>query len=153
MDQGGDTLGQSPLMAPSVFNFFSPNYRQSGVLAQAGLVAPEFQATTEATVVGLFNAFTHLINWSGYGWDEGTGDGGGRVNLDMSTWETLALASPAACVERLNVLLFNAQMSDATRATLLDLIAPGPRNDWGVNVRIRKALIFASIAPDFVIQK
>jgi uncharacterized protein (DUF1800 family) len=153
MDQGGDTLGQSPLMAPSVFNFFSPNYRQSGVLAQAGLVAPEFQATTEATVVGLFNAFTHLINWSGYGWDEGTGDGGGRVNLDMKTWEALALSSPAACVDRLDVLLFNAQMSDATRATLLDLIAPGPRNDWGVNVRIRKALIFASVAPDFVIQK
>jgi len=153
MDQGGDTLGQSPLMAPSVFNFFSPNYRHSGVLAQAGLVAPEFQATTEATVVGLFNAFTHLINWSGYGWDEGTGDGGGRVNLDIRSWETLALSNPAACVDKLNVLLFNTQMSDATRATLIDLIAPGPRNDWGVNVRIRKALIFAAIAPDFVIQK
>jgi uncharacterized protein (DUF1800 family) len=153
MDQGGDTLGQSPLMAPSVFNFFSPNYRHGGVLAQAGLVAPEFQATTEATVVGLFNAFTHLINWSGYGWDEGTGDGGGRVNLDIRSWETLALSNPAACVDKLNVLLFNTQMSDATRATLIDLIAPGPRNDWGVNVRIRKALIFAAIAPDFVIQK
>lgn len=153
MDQGGDALGQSPLMAPSVFNFFSPNYRQGGVLAQAGLVAPEFQVSTEATVVSLFNAFTHLINWSGYGWDEGTGDGGGRVNLDMRTWETLALSNPAGCVERLNLLLFNAQMSDATRATLLDLIAPGPRNDWGVAVRIRKALVFASVAPDFVIQK
>lgn len=152
-DVGGDTLGQSPLMAPSVFNFFSPNYRHSGVLAQAGLVAPEFQATTEATVVGLFNAFTHLINWSGYGWDEGTGDGGGRINLDIRNWETLALSNPAACVDKLNVLLFNMQMSDATRATLIDLIAPGPRNDWGVNVRIRKALIFAAISPDFVIQK
>lgn len=153
MDQGGDTLGQSPLMAPSVFNFFSPNYRHGGVLAQAGLVAPEFQATTEATVVGLFNAFTHLINWSGYGWDEGTGDGGGRVNLAMASWEALALADPGGCVDKLDVLLFNAQMSDATRATLIDLIAPGPRNDWGVNVRVRKALIFASVAPDFVIQK
>ena len=152
-DQGGDLLGQSPLLAPSVFNFFSPNYRHGGVLAQAGLVAPEFQATTEATVVGLFNTFTHLVNWSGHGWDEGTGDGGGRINLDIKSWETLALASPEACVDRLNVLLFNAQMSEATRTTLIGLIAPGPRNDWGVNVRIRKALIFAAVSPDFVIQK
>ena len=152
-DQGGDLLGQSPLLAPSVFNFFSPNYRHAGVLAQAGLVAPEFQATTEATVVGLFNTFVHLINWSGHGWDEGTGDGGGRLNLDIKSWEALALSSPQACVDRLNMLLFNAQMSDATRTTLIGLIAPGPRNDWGVNVRIRKALVFAAVSPDFVIQK
>jgi|GEM_PF-1015059 len=44
-------LGQSPLQAPSVFNYYSPNYRPSGTLAANGLVAPEFQIATDANIM------------------------------------------------------------------------------------------------------
>ena len=40
-------IGQGPLQAPSVFNFFSPFYAPPGEIANQGLVAPEMQVTTE----------------------------------------------------------------------------------------------------------
>ena len=62
LEGADDGLGQSPLLSPSVFNFFSPNFRPTGAIAQAGLVAPEFQITTETTVVGGLNFFARLFN-------------------------------------------------------------------------------------------
>ena len=40
-------IGQGPLQAPSVFNFFSPFYAPPGEIADQGLVAPEMQIATE----------------------------------------------------------------------------------------------------------
>jgi hypothetical protein len=48
-------LVQSPQSAPSVFNWFLPDYVLSGPLAQAGLVAPELQVATESNVVNVIN--------------------------------------------------------------------------------------------------
>ena len=46
-----NTLGQTPLYAPSVFNFYSPDYTRRGAIAEAGLVAPEFQITTTSQAI------------------------------------------------------------------------------------------------------
>jgi uncharacterized protein (DUF1800 family) len=40
-------IGQGPLQAPSVFNFFSPFYAPPGEILDQGLVAPEMQLATE----------------------------------------------------------------------------------------------------------
>ncbi|MEZ5564486.1 MAG: DUF1800 domain-containing protein [Gammaproteobacteria bacterium] len=45
--QLSDVLGQKPLQAPSVFNFFSPFYGPPGEITDQGLVAPEMQIATE----------------------------------------------------------------------------------------------------------
>ena len=55
LDSPEDGLGQSPLLAPSVFNFFSPFFARPGAIAKAGLVSPEFQIHTETQVVGTAN--------------------------------------------------------------------------------------------------
>jgi hypothetical protein len=49
------TLAQSPQDAPSVFNWFLPDYVLPGPLAAAGLFAPEFQVATESNVVNIVN--------------------------------------------------------------------------------------------------
>ncbi|MGL4398961.1 MAG: DUF1800 family protein, partial [Luteolibacter sp.] len=49
-DTDGD-LAQTPLNSPTVFNFFEPDYSHPGTLAQAGLITPEFQLTSDTTVV------------------------------------------------------------------------------------------------------
>ncbi len=41
------TLTQSPLNAPTVFNFFFPDYKFPGTLSNNGLDSPEFQLTTD----------------------------------------------------------------------------------------------------------
>lgn len=49
------TIGQSPQKAPSVFNWFLPDYVPPGNLAAAGLFAPEIQIDTESILVNRVN--------------------------------------------------------------------------------------------------
>ena len=51
MDTTNTELNQTPLQAPTVFNFFLPDYQFPGILANAGLITPEFQLTSETSVV------------------------------------------------------------------------------------------------------
>ena len=147
LDGVDDGLGQSPLLAPSVFNYFSPNYRPPGPVAQAGLTAPEFQITTETSVVGSLNFFSNLFRSEGYGYDES------RLELNLAPWAALA-TQPDVLVERLNTLFFATQMSAATRARLLQMVIAMPgRNDDELRDRVKAALTVTAIAPDFVIQK
>jgi len=46
-----DSLGQSPLASPTVFNWFLPDYSVPGALVDAGLSVPEFQISTEISVI------------------------------------------------------------------------------------------------------
>lgn len=55
------TLTQSPQRAPSVFNWFLPDYVFPGALGAAGLVAPELQVATESNVVNVVNSYLNLI--------------------------------------------------------------------------------------------
>ena len=52
-----DTLGQSALKAPSVFNFYSPDFEPAGAMATLFLQGPEFEITSTSTVAG-FSDFT-----------------------------------------------------------------------------------------------
>jgi len=60
-DKSG-ALDEWPLFAPSVFNFFSPNFRHLGVLAQAGLTSPEFQILDSVTVATVSNKFAEFVD-------------------------------------------------------------------------------------------
>ena len=145
LDSADDALGQSPLLAPSVFNFYSPSYRPAGALAAAGLVAPEFQITTETTVVGSLNFFASLFADGGYGYDAS------RLRLDTAPLVALAGGDGQALVDRLDALFFNSQMGTQSRDRLLRLIAATPAGDR--DERVRRALLVTALSPDFVVQK
>lgn len=139
-------LQQHVLSAPSVFNFYSPFFSPPGELGAAGLVAPEFQITTDSTVVG----FSNLMAYALYSpqsidtpqvWNN-------PITLDLSQLESLA-ANPAALVDRIDLLFAAGRMSDATKATIRDAIASISNDDIG---RTRLALYLASISPDAVIE-
>jgi uncharacterized protein (DUF1800 family) len=68
----GDTdasLGQTPQSAPSVFNWFLPDFSPSGPLAANGLVSPELQITNENSAFTTTNYLYTII-------DTSTGQGG-----------------------------------------------------------------------------
>ena len=119
LDSTDDGLGQSPLLAPTVFNFFSPNFRQPGAIARAGLYAPEFQITTETSVVGSLNFFATLVHKGGYGW------GDNRMELDTKPMEALA-GDPQALVGRVDALFFDYQMGASTRDRLSRMLSAMP---------------------------
>lgn len=58
-------LGQTPQAAPSVFNWFLPDFNPGGAVAAAGLVAPELELSTETSVILAINyhyQLTHVDN-------------------------------------------------------------------------------------------
>jgi uncharacterized protein (DUF1800 family) len=144
LDDSDNALGQSPFLAPTVFNFYSPNYKAPGKIAQAGLYAPEFQITTETSVVGALNFFSNLVNNQGYGHDDHF------VRMDYTPLLNLS-QDPAALAEKLNRLMYMGQMGAETRATIVKALEAIDKNDK--ERRVKAALIITAIAPDFLIQK
>ena len=54
-------VGQEALMAPSVFNFYSPDFAPTGALSSNSLVAPELQLVTEAQIYTAFNTYHNFV--------------------------------------------------------------------------------------------
>lgn len=108
-------FNQAPLAAPSVFNFFSPSFSPPGVIAEQGLVAPEFQITTENFAIRTSNFFAYSALWS----HAANGDSE-QVIVDFS--EEMALVDNIDdLLERLNILLLAGGMTDDMREILADL--------------------------------
>ncbi len=144
LESADNGLGQSPLLSPSVFNFFSPNFRPAGAIAAAGLVAPEFQITTETTVVGGLNFFANLFSNGGYG------EGESKLILNTAALEAKA-ADATTLIAELNMLFCNGQMSTVLQTRLRTMINAININDKPY--RVRASLILISLSPDFVIQR
>lgn len=144
LNSADNALGQSPLLAPSVFNFFSPDYRSPGAIAAAGLSAPEFQITTETAVVGTLNFFARLAETGGYGRNEN------RLHLDYDSLSGIAQDADAL-MGFMSMMLMNGEMSGDTQIAMRRAInSIDPAN---TEERITAALILASIAPEFIVQR
>ncbi len=64
---------QRPLGAPSVFNFYEPDYRQPGAISTLGLYSPELQIVHEVSAIAVANElYTRIC--SGYGGGNSCGD-------------------------------------------------------------------------------
>jgi uncharacterized protein (DUF1800 family) len=147
LDSADNALGQSPLLSPSVFNFFSPDFKAPGAIATAGLSAPEFQITTETTVVGTLNFFARLIKDGAYKtWNSKDSE----LTLELGLFDDVA-GDANALVDRINLLFMNGRIAPTTRTAMLRAI-----NSIDVKSksdRIKSALVLTAISPEFVIQQ
>lgn len=147
------SLGQSPLNAASVFNFWRPGYvpPATTALGARGLAAPEFQIVNEVTNAGYVNTVTQVVN-SGLGVSN---------DVRLSTSEELLLAEkPDQLADRLNRLLLSGQMSAALRKRVIDAV-----NSYSVsssdanqvaqarNNRVKAALLIVMTSPEYLVQK
>jgi uncharacterized protein (DUF1800 family) len=119
IDITDDYLGQTPMNSPTVFNFYDPNYVFPGVLAQAGLVAPEFQITNETTTM-------QVANW--FYWGIGYGFKYGDIKLNLNTEINIA-SNSTALVDRLNLLLCAGQMTPAAKTIIINHLNTIPAGD------------------------
>jgi uncharacterized protein (DUF1800 family) len=144
LDSADDALGQSPLLAPSVFNFYSPSFKPAGPIAAAGMVAPEFQITSETTMAGSMNFFSSIVQSGGYGWDDS------RLKFDYEPWLAM-LSQPEALVDRIDLMFFARGMSATTRDRMLRTVK-AMDGGWPP-ARLHALLVLTALAPDFVIQR
>ncbi len=137
-------LRQHPLSAPSVFNFYLPGHSPAGALADAGLVAPEFQITDSTTIVAMSN----LIDFAVFGdFVMDIQEPFGAVSLDLSEFEALAATSDAALLDRLDTLFTHGEMAPATRGIILSVMADIP----DVPFKTRIAIYMTLVSPDYAV--
>jgi uncharacterized protein (DUF1800 family) len=137
---------QRPLGAPTVFNFYEPDYRPSGPIADAGLYAPEFQIIDENYVVRTANHLYARV-WSGYvGMPNPPAD---RPLLNLSPVAALA-NDPEAMVALLDLRLTYGTMSPGLRDVLRRMVAELPADG---NTKARAAIQIITLSPDFAVQR
>jgi hypothetical protein len=135
-------LGQSPMRAPSVFNFFRPGYVPPNTeLGKLGITAPEFEITDESTTVGWVNfAQTFVVS----------GVGETRPNYGAE----VALASdPPALVQRVVRLLAPGSISASTQTLITQAVATLPAvTDANRLNRVYAAVLLVLAAPEYLVQ-
>lgn len=156
-DDPATQLGQTPMNAPSVFNFFRPGYKPPQTrLSNRGLVAPEMQITNETSVLG-------YANFLASGLENGMGQYNATsrqmdIRFNLSAWQPLAdqprAAQPQALV-------------NAIAQQMLGKPVPTELNDQMVNVignmaiattqdrrrRVQAAILMIAVSPGFIVQQ
>jgi len=112
------SFGQGPLEAPTVFNFYSPDYVQPGTLETAGKVAPEFEILNEATSYSMGNAFYRFTQGAYQGMTSPPTD---RPLINLSSL-TANAANSAALVATINANMLYGSMSPTMQSRLASMV-------------------------------
>lgn len=131
-------IGESPGRAPSVFNFFRPGYVPPGTeLATSGLVAPEFQITSEPSLIAYVNYMQAIIQ-----------NGAGEAKPDYSALASLA-GDSQALLDELNLLLAAGQIN----ATVIGQMKTALDSITNTTNRIYAAVLLVMASPDYLVQR
>ena len=107
----GNGMGQEALYAPSVFNFYSPNF----VIPGTTMYGPEFQILTTATSLNRVNWVNNFVY----------GSLGSGTTVNFSSYATQA-ANPSALLSSLNTLMMHGSMSADMQSTILTAMQAVP---------------------------
>lgn len=154
-------LGQAPMLAPSVFNFFRPGYiPPSSVTSRSQdadghrLVAPELQITDEVSTVSYINFMTTAI-------DPTKGVSGvGDVTSTYGAWVTKA-SNPTALLDDLSLVLtagrlkgFPSGTVSANYTRIKNAISTMPVSTTAQRtLRVQAAILLVMASPEYIVQQ
>lgn len=173
-------LGQTPLRAPTVFNFFEPDYQFPGTLAANGLITPEFQISSDTNVIrqanylfgGIYSHATSTTSGSTYtnGFNHFKA-GAHDMMMDFSPWmgpRTVGGtdywtndANLSALIQEFSKVLMAGQMSTAMEDEIYDFVSNTTNMSYTASAptetqrrnRVRAVLHLIAVSPDFAIQR
>lgn len=170
-------LGQTPLRAPTVFNFFEPDYQFPGLLAANGLTTPEFQISSDTNVIRQANyIFAGIYSTSSSsnlnaGYTNGFSSfrrGNHDMTMDFAPWMNLRpggggywtdTANIRDLIRELSGLLMAGQMSTAMEDTIFEFvsntanIAYSTATDTERRNRVRAIIYLIAVSPEHAIQR
>lgn len=149
-------LGQTPMRAPSVFNFFRPGFKPPQTeLSDRDLVAPEMQITNETSVLGYAN---YIIQMLDYGWGQ-YNNSTQRIDMrfDLSSFDALVDKPTAASPQQLVTAVAQRMLGGAPSAELNALMLSGIGKMPNVNAtdrrrRVESAILMVAVSPQFIVQ-
>jgi uncharacterized protein (DUF1800 family) len=142
-------IGQGPLQAASVFNFFLPSYMPPGELRAQQLVAPEMQLTTESQAA----IFTSYLYSQTQNWNTLTeadaikGAADFLINFDA---DLVLEPDPNAVIDRVARKLLGGRISYELRTETAKVLASIPVEEEGKRTATAIFLIVSS--PEFAYQ-
>lgn len=141
-------LGQAPLRAPSVFNFFRPQYvLPNSVTVANAMVGPEFQIVSEISIPVWLN-FVQDILIGKASWLNG---------MKPEFTAEMALADrPQELLDHLDLILTAGQLRPATRASVLsgiESVAVTAGDEAARLRRVQIAYALITCSNDYLVQK
>ena len=105
-----DDFGQFPMLSPSVFNFYLPDFAPEGEFRLAGMVSPELQLASLSQMLRSDSQFAASVEESG-------------VFGSFDFTKELALANqPELLLERVDLLMTGRRLRPQTKAVILNAI-------------------------------
>ncbi len=158
-DNQSFSLGQTPLRAPSVFNFYRPGYVAPGTSSAAlGLVTPELQIAHETSAAGYANFMRDAVSL-GVG-ATNTLAAVTRRDIQASFSAEIALANdPAALVDHVFLrLLPHVAVSDELRTDIVAAVGSIALPTSGstaaaLRTRVDTALLLTLVSAEFQVQR
>jgi uncharacterized protein (DUF1800 family) len=141
------SFGESPLEAPTVFNFYPPDFEQQGTLADANKVAPEFAIVSEASTYSMGNVFNRFTQGGFVGITPVPTD---RPLINLSSLTANANNS-AALIATINSTMLYGSMSTTMQsrlASMVDNLAGASNNEiaWS-------AVYLTMLSPEYATQR
>jgi uncharacterized protein (DUF1800 family) len=149
-------MGQQPFRAPSVFNFYPPDYP---LPLGGGLLSPPFKLLTAATMVARHNlAYDWTVNGDAANRSEyvaqSTIAGATGTAPDWSAWQAFG-ADEASMVNSINLLMLNNTMTAAQQTAILAAVNAVTNSDPTTQARKRAqtALYIVASSPQFQVDR
>jgi len=146
-----ENTAQHPLHSFTVFNFYSPSYTPNGEIANAGLVAPEFEIYNTRTSIGFANQVYYWVEseiLTRTAWYE---------DYTIGATNLSPLLEPAkssdAIIDELDIILTHGQLSDRTRGIIKTTLDSYSISLTQLSYRVRLATYLILISPDYNILK
>jgi len=145
-------ISQDSLRAPSVFNFFEPDYRIPTADGSQGAFAPELQIINESTFTTGHNQSDALV-WNYASTSAPTATTNAPV-LDITRLVQLADAGDhAGMVQDVNLLLHAGGLSAASAGSMTRMLDALRSDGRTSSERARSLLLIALMSPDYAIQR
>lgn len=140
-------LGQGPLQAPHVFNFFSPFYAPPGEIRDSGLVAPELEIATEYQNTFITNfMFRQMFAWNSTNRDLRDDD----VYINFEAEMSMA-ADIDQLIDAVAGKLLGGEISDTLRNEIAGMLALIPETEAAV--RAAETLYLIVTSPEYAYQR
>lgn len=141
--------GQSPLFAPTVFNFFLPDFSPQGVITNENLVAPEFQIHNSRSSIAYINEANRQSVWTNLmeDWEENSPN----VYVNYDKIKNYG-RDTEVLINYLDKNLTHGSMSMQTRTIIKNALDPLIYGNYRFD-RVRLATYLTLISPDYAVLK
>ncbi len=171
-------LGQTPLRSPTVFNYYLPDYQHPGLLANSGLVTPEFQISSDTNVIrqanflfgGIYSSSTSVTSGGYANGFSSFRTGSQDMMMDFSPWMGPRTSGTdywtntgnlRFLIRELSKLLMAGRMSTALEDQIFNFVSSTSNITYSATTpseserrnRVRSIVYFIAVSPEHAIQR